>query len=68
MATRCSSPGAAGAPGTVATVAPVPSADPRTVRISSTQLFAGASELQIEHRGAVYRLKQTAMGKLILTK
>ena len=44
--------------------APVPAA----VRISSSQLFAGALEVQIDHRGAVYRLKQTALGKLILTK
>ena len=39
-----------------------------TARVSSEQLFAGAAELQIEHRGALYRLKQTALGKLILTK
>lgn len=38
------------------------------VRIDSAQLFAGAIEVQIEHFGAVYRLKQTALGKLILTK
>jgi len=38
------------------------------VRIDSAQLFAGAAEVQIEHFGAVYRLKQTALGKLILTK
>jgi hemin uptake protein HemP len=38
------------------------------VRIDSTQLFAGAAEVHIEHFGAVYRLKQTALGKLILTK
>ena len=41
----------------------------RTNRISSEQLFAGgAAELQINHRGVLYRLKQTALGKLILTK
>ncbi len=28
----------------------------------------GAREVQIEHRGSLYRLKQTALGKLILTK
>lgn len=39
-----------------------------TLSVSSTQLFAGATELQISHRGAIYRLKQTALGKLILTK
>lgn len=37
-------------------------------RIPSERLFAGALEVQIEHRGALYRLKQTALGKLILTK
>ena len=36
--------------------------------ISSEQLLAGAAELQIEHHGALYRLRQTATGKLILTK
>jgi hemin uptake protein HemP len=50
---------------------PVATAARRTsepVRIDSTQLFAGAVEVQIDHFGAVYRLKQTALGKLILTK
>jgi len=36
--------------------------------IASEQLFAGATEVQILHRGALYRLKLTALGKLILTK
>lgn len=36
--------------------------------LSSEQLFGGAVEVQIRHRGALYRLKQTALGKLILTK
>jgi hemin uptake protein HemP len=40
----------------------------RTARVSSEHLFGGAVEVQIEHRGALYRLKQTALGKLILTK
>jgi len=40
-----------------------------TKRVSSEQLFAGgAVELHIDHRGVLYRLKQTALGKLILTK
>jgi hemin uptake protein HemP len=38
------------------------------LRIRSDQLFAGAREVQILHLGAVYRLKQTALRKLILTK
>jgi hemin uptake protein HemP len=37
-------------------------------RVSSEQLFAGAAEVHIDHHGAVYRLKQTSLGKLILTK
>ena len=37
-------------------------------RLTSEQLFAGATEVQIDHHGAVYRLKQTSLGKLILTK
>jgi len=37
-------------------------------RLTSEQLFAGAAEVQIDHHGAVYRLKQTSLGKLILTK
>ena len=36
--------------------------------MASEALFAGAREVQILHRGALYRLKQTALGKLILTK
>lgn len=41
---------------------------PGAARISSEQLFAGAREVQIVHRGTVYRLRQTALHKLILTK
>lgn len=36
--------------------------------IASETLFAGAREVQISHGGVVYRLRQTALGKLILTK
>ena len=45
-----------------------PSRAPATVRLDSAQLFGGAVEVQIDHHGAIYRLKQTALGKLILTK
>jgi hemin uptake protein HemP len=38
------------------------------VRVNSTQLFGAALEIQIDHHGTLYRLKQTALGKLILTK
>lgn len=37
-------------------------------RISSQQLLAGANEVLIEHHGTLYRLRQTSLGKLILTK
>lgn len=36
--------------------------------VDSQSLFDGAQELRIEHRGTVYRLRQTSLGKLILTK
>ena len=36
--------------------------------ISSGQLMRGATELLIEHHGAMYRLRRTSLGKLILTK
>lgn len=38
------------------------------LQITSAQLFAGAAEVHIEHHGALYRLKHTSLGKLILTK
>lgn len=38
------------------------------LRVTSQRLFAGAHELEITHQGALYRLRQTALGKLILTK
>lgn len=31
-------------------------------------MFAEAHEVIIEHQGATYRLRQTSLGKLILTK
>jgi hemin uptake protein HemP len=57
------------APGGV-DAAPVPGATREFVRVPvhAAQLLAGATEVQIEHRGALYRLKQTSLGKLILTK
>lgn len=45
---------------------PAPSGPPK--RLSSTSLLQGAPEIEIEHNGAVYRLRQTSQGKLILTK
>lgn len=40
----------------------------RCPRIDSTTLLCGGRELEIVHQGAVYRLRLTALGKLILTK
>jgi hemin uptake protein HemP len=36
--------------------------------LDSERLLAGASEVLIDHRGVLYRLKLTGQGKLILTK
>jgi hemin uptake protein HemP len=38
------------------------------VRLSSQSLLGGQREVEIDHGGAVYRLRVTALGKLILTK
>lgn len=37
-------------------------------RITSHALFAGASEVLVDHGGDQYRLRRTSKGKLILTK
>jgi len=42
---------------------------PAPVRaVRSETLFDGSPEVQIDHRGTLYRLRQTSLGKLILTK
>ncbi|MCY6379679.1 hemin uptake protein HemP [Hoeflea prorocentri] len=58
-----------------------PSWEPKTTRqgeaensqtavrtLKSQDLFLGAKELNIDHHGAIYRLKITRHGKLILNK
>lgn len=50
-----------------ATDAPVKAAQP-VRRLSSDSVFAGAVEVLISHHGTDYRLRQTTLGKLILTK
>lgn len=35
-------------------------------RFASSELLGGRTEVQIEHRGAIYRLRETRNGKLIL--
>ncbi len=48
---------------------PVAGGSPSAIpRVSSQQLLGAASEIEIEHDGALYRLRRTALGKLILTK
>ncbi len=38
------------------------------LRVSSKQLFLGKNEIEIDHNGTSYWLRQTSLGKLILTK
>jgi hemin uptake protein HemP len=38
------------------------------VAVKSEALFVGGSEVLIDHRGVMYRLRLTSLGKLILTK
>ena len=38
------------------------------VAVKSEILFGGSPEVLIDHRGVMYRLRQTSLGKLILTK
>ena len=40
----------------------------RRARLHSESLFGGANEIEIQHREAIYRLRITSLGKLILTK
>ena len=43
-------------------------APPDSRTVSSESLLQGGNELQITHRGEVYRLRVTRSGKLILNK
>ena len=52
--------------GRFVTAAPARMANVRS--ITSEQLFAEFPEVQIAHGDAVYRLRHTSLGKLILTK
>ncbi|MDE2298445.1 MAG: hemin uptake protein HemP [Burkholderiales bacterium] len=48
---------------------PAPPSTPTPLRrLASASLFAGDTEIEIEHGSAVYRLRLTSLGKLILTK
>ena len=37
-------------------------------RLRADSLFCGANEIEIQHGEAIYRLRITSLGKLILTK
>lgn len=37
-------------------------------RVPSTDILRGNAEVEIDHRGTLYRLRVTSLGKLILTK
>jgi hemin uptake protein HemP len=43
-------------------------AEARLRRINSRELLGSAQEIEISHTGQIYRLRLTALGKLILTK
>jgi len=58
IAAPCPEPGRPGPPGACGPAR----------RIDSAALFAGQVEIEIEHEAQVYRLRRTALGKLILTK
>ena len=45
-----------------------PEQQPKPRQLASEALFQGASELEILHDGAVYRLRRTGKGKLLLNK
>jgi len=48
---------------------PAPQRPPADARqLDSRSLFGAARELLIQHNGALYRLRMTRAGKLILTK
>lgn len=40
----------------------------RARRVDSSDLMAGHTEIEIDHGGAIYRLRLTSLGKLLLTK
>jgi len=45
-----------------------PEQRPKPRQLASEALFQGAPELEILHEGAVYRLRRTGKGKLLLNK
>lgn len=71
MNSNCPPPAPGAAPASAQPTAAIPAElalNRRVPRVSSRAIFSGAQELEIEHNGALYRLRQTSLGKLILTK
>lgn len=68
MPSRASPPSATDAPVQPLAESALAPAGPGLRRLASDAVFAGAIEVLICHRGVDYRLRQTALGKLILTK
>jgi hemin uptake protein HemP len=47
---------------------PTPDAKKTPTTVKSVDLFQGQKTIDIEHKGTIYRLQTTKLGKLILTK
>lgn len=48
--------------------AATPTATGARPRVPSNDILRGSAEVEIDHRGTLYRLRVTSLGKLILTK
>jgi hemin uptake protein HemP len=48
--------------------AALPAATGARPRVPSNDILRGSAEVEIDHRGTLYRLRVTSLGKLILTK
>lgn len=46
----------------------IPPTENPTKLVSSDEILGGGNEIQIEHKGMIYRLRVTRQDKLILTK
>ena len=72
MATDLHSPigprGITAAPETSMRSAASPAAPVPRPRVPSNDILRGNAEVEIDHRGTLYRLRVTSLGKLILTK
>ena len=56
-----------GPDGSMRTAAGTGATGPRP-RVPSNDILRGNPEVEIDHRGTLYRLRVTSLGKLILTK